>query len=95
MKTPVILSKDYTVYLEYFDTMSFIHCDCLCWNKAVKKALLIDFDKLVQIHRSPIYALHEINDKKHLKFLELFGFVFSNLPIGLDNTVHHLYKRGS
>tara|TARA_R110000737_G_scaffold348495_1_gene382422 strand:- start:176 stop:463 length:288 start_codon:yes stop_codon:yes gene_type:complete len=95
MKTPVIQSDDYTVYLEYSFDLSFIHCDCYRWNKTVKAALLADFNKLIQIHRKPIFAIHEIGDKKHYKFIEMFGFTFQNEIKGLDNIMRHLYTRGS
>ena len=95
MKTPVIYADNYTVYLEYFADLSFIHCDCRRWNKTVKTALLADLDKLFKIHRQPVYAVHELEDHKHLKFLNLVGFTFHNQIIGLDNIMRHLYIRGS
>lgn len=93
MKTPVIQSDNYIVYLEYFADLSFIHCDCYYWNKTVKAALLADLDKLFEIHRKPIYALCNIENKKLLKFLGLVGFTFHNEIIGLDNIMRHLYIR--
>ncbi len=95
MKTPVIYGDGYIVYLEYHADLSFIHCDCHRWNKAVKAALSADFDKLLQIHRKPLLAIHDIEDKKHLKFLQMFGFTFHNEIRGLDNIMRHLYTRGS
>ena len=95
MKTPVIQSDDYIVYLEYYSNLSFIHCDCYRWNKTVKAALLADLDKLFEIHRKPMLAIHEIGDKKHLKFLRMVGFTFHNKIKGLDNIMRHLYTRGS
>ena len=94
MKTPVIVSTNYIVYLEEHAGASFIHCDCFGWTKAIKKALTEDFDKLLQIHRKPIFAVHEIGDEKHLKFIEMMGFTFFNTFIGTDNIMRHFYSRG-
>jgi hypothetical protein len=95
MKTPVIYGDDYVVYLEYHADLSFIHCDCHRWNKAVKVALLADLEGLVKIHRRPLLAIHEIEDKKHLKFLTMVGFTYHSELKGLDNIMRHLYTRGS
>lgn len=95
MKTPVIFSKDYIVYLEEHAGASFIHCDCFGWTKTIKKSLLEDLSLLFTIHRKPVYAVHEIGDDKHLKFLLMMGFTFYNTFIGIDNIMRHFYTRGS
>lgn len=95
MKTPVITSDDYVVYLENYQGMSIIHCDCYRWSKQIKQALQKDFNCLFNIHRKPIYAIHEMNDEKHLKFLKLFGFIFNNNFIGSDNKQRQLFVRNS
>lgn len=94
MKTPVIVSPSYIVYLEEHAGASFIHCDCFGWTKAIKKALTEDLNKLFQIHRKPVFAVHEIGDEKHLKFLSIVGFTFFNTFIGTDNIMRHFYSRG-
>jgi hypothetical protein len=94
MKTPVIWSDNYIVYLEEHAGVSFIHCDCLKWNKSIKHQLKADFEKLLQIHRKPIFAIHEIGDEKHLKFLSMMGFSFNSEVLGLDNKMRHFYTRG-
>jgi hypothetical protein len=94
MKTPVIVSSDYIVYLEAHAGLSFIHCDCFGWTKAIKKALTEDLNNLFQIHRKPVFAVHEIGDEKHLKFLSIVGFTFFNTFIGTDNIMRHFYSRG-
>lgn len=93
MKTPVIVSPSYIVYLEEHVGASFIHCDCFGWTKAIKKALTEDFDKLLQIHRKPIFAVHELGDNKHLKFIEMMGFVFYKDFVGTDTKMRQLYAR--
>jgi hypothetical protein len=93
MKTPVIYSDDYIVYIEHYQGESVIHCDCFGWSKRVKQSLLEDLDKLFQIHRKPVYAIHEIEDSKHLKFLHLTGFEYHSSFVGVDNIHRQLFVR--
>ena len=93
MKTPVIYTLHYTIYLESYMNNSFIHCDCYKWNKSIKRTMLQDVNTLVQIHGKPLLAIHEINDKKHLKFLELLGFTYHSNFEGMDNTMRQLYVK--
>lgn len=93
MKTPVIISKDYIVYFEFSFNMTFIHCDCFKWSKEVKLALQNDFDKLMTLHRSPVYAIHEIGDSKHNKFLGLFNFEYYTDFKGDDGITRQLFVR--
>jgi len=93
MKTPVITSNDYIVYFEYAFNMTFIHCDCYRWSKSVKKQLKADFDKLVDIHRQSIFAIHELNDNKHLKFIDMMDFKYHSDFIGADGQTRQLFVR--
>ncbi len=94
MKTPVVFHNDYVVYLEFFDGNTFIHCDCYKWNKKVKNSLQQDVDSLVKLHRKPIIAIHEIEDKKHRKFLDIMKFTYhSDIPC-TDGKVRQLFTRG-
>lgn len=93
MKTPVIVAKEYIVYLEFSFNMTFIHCDCFGWSKEIKQSLTADFEKLLQIHRLPIFAIHEIHDNKHLKFLKIMGFVYYNSFVGADGQERQLFVR--
>jgi len=47
----------------------------------------------VQIHRKPLLAIHEIGDKKHLKFLSLMGFTYHSNFEGMDNIMRQLYVK--
>ena len=94
MKTPVINTDDYTVYFEYTYNNTFIHCDCYRWSKMVKLQLKSDIDKLVELHRKPIYAVHDIGDKKHLKFLKMLGFEYQfDFPMD-SGEMKQLFVRG-
>lgn len=93
MKTPVINTDDYTVYLENYSNNTFIHCDCYRWTKTVKQQLKTDFDKLVDIHGKPIFAIHELNDSKHLRFLDMMDFKYHGEFIGDDKQTRQLFVR--
>lgn len=93
MKIPVIKTKDYTVYLEEDHGSLFIHCDCFKWNKTVKRQLKEDVDKLSKNSIKPIYAIHEVDDRKHLKFISMMGFKYHMDFIGLDNKMRQLFVR--
>ena len=93
MKVPVVTSDDYILYFELYETYTFIHCDCFRWSKMVKKHLEKDLDLLASIHRKDIYAIHETNDKKHLKFIEMLKFVFVKDIISFDNIERQLFVR--
>lgn len=95
MKTPVIIYKDYTVFLEHYKGLNIIHCDCYRWSKEVKQNLITDFNKLLDIHRKPLYAIHEIEDSKHLKFLNMMGFIWHNDFVGSDNKQRQLFVRNN
>lgn len=93
LKVPVVTCKDYIIYFENYEGYTFVHCDCFGWSKTIKNSLKEDWEQLVKLHRRDIYALHEIDDNKHLKFLNLFGFTY-HMPIeALDGTEKHFYVR--
>ena len=93
MKTPVIFHDDYVVFLEIDFGFTFIHCDCIKWTKSVKQDLLIDLKKLFEIHRSEIYAVHEIGDVKHEKFLGIVGFEYLKDFVGSDEKLRQIFVR--
>lgn len=93
MKTPVIRRKDYTVYFENHEGNTFIHCDCHRWNKTVKQNLIKDFDVLCSLQEVSIYALHDIGDSKHLKFLTMFGFEWLCDVTCIDDVVRQIFER--
>ena len=92
-KQPVITKKDYIVYLEFAFKMTFIHCDCFRWNKTVKTNLLKDLEKLASLRTEPLFAIHEIDDKKHLKFITMMGFKHFMDFTGADNKMRQLFVR--
>jgi hypothetical protein len=76
LKVPVVRRSVYTLYLEQATPRhTFIHCDVHGrWTPEVKRRLAADFETLKGLHGGPFYALHEPGDRKHTKFLAMFGF---------------------
>ena len=76
LKVPVVRRSVYTLYLEQATPAhTFIHCDVHGrWSPRIKRELARDWDALKQLHGGPLYALHEPGDRKHAKFLNMFGF---------------------
>lgn len=93
MRTPVVVKDDYTVWyeavviesLELPVTKIFIHCEVYRWTPTVKKALKKDFRLLRSLTVMPIFAMHNYGDRKHFKFLDMFGFQY--LADGPDNKI--------
>jgi hypothetical protein len=73
-KVPVY--RDNEILLRYEEHIygTFIHCDITSWSKTVRERLSTVWGVLSGFHGGPIYALHDIHDRKHEKFLNLFGF---------------------
>ena len=90
MKVPVAVCDDYTLFFEDDEGFCFIHCDCVRWTNTVRKQMLID---LTGVQKQDLYAVHEIGDKKHEKFLALFDFKFFQNFVGLDGQNRQIYVR--
>ena len=73
MKTPVVIRKDYVMYLEYFDNLLWFHTDVFKWTSKVKKRFLDDMKTVVGLIEMPLFSLIEANNKKLMKFAELIG----------------------
>lgn len=93
MKQPVISNDDYVIYLEFAFKSTFIHCACFKWNKSIKKRMMQDLNKLCALRTEPIFAIHEINDTKHLKFITMMGFKHFMDFTGADDKMRQLFVR--
>ncbi|WP_375292307.1 hypothetical protein [Sphingomonas melonis] len=88
LKVPVVCRPVYTLYLEQATPAhTFIHCDIHGrWSPRIKRELIADWIALKNLHGGPLYALHAPADRKHLKFLHLFGF--RRVSSFIDRTGH-------
>jgi hypothetical protein len=73
-KVPVYRDNDILLRYEEHVQGTFIHCDVKQWNPQVKRKLSEVWGVLSSFHGGPVYALHDSFDRKHEKFLKLFGF---------------------
>lgn len=74
LKVPVCKTEHYVIRFEEHLKGTFVHCDVFQWNKTIKENLQKSWDSVTSSHGGPIYALHDSHDRKHEKFLKLFGF---------------------
>lgn len=93
MKTPVVVKNDYVVYFEDDCGFTFIHCDCMRWSKSVRKELKVDLDCLFKSYNKDVYAIHEIDDAKHEKFVGIFGFDYLKDFVGMDGKARQMFVR--
>jgi hypothetical protein len=54
---------------------------------------LSDLKKLFEIHRNDVYAIHEIDDVKHKKFLGIVGFEYLKDFVGSDAKLRQIFIR--
>ena len=75
-KVPVVEDKAFTLYLEEYEQLLFIHCDVYKWLKSTRKKMEDRFRFLVKKYNRPIFAAQIDNDNKHRKFLDMYGFKY-------------------
>lgn len=92
-RVPVIVKPEYEVLFQRYDGLTWIHCNVKKWSPTIRRQLSQDFESLVYLHDDPIFAIHEIGDTKHEKFLALFKFTFLRSIVGTDNVERHVYIR--
>ena len=93
-KVPVVIRKEYIIYLERVEDSVFIHCDVFKWNKTTKKNLHDSLDTIMKLQGREIFALHIIGDDKHKKFLRMYGFKFlDTIRAGVNNELQHLFVK--
>jgi hypothetical protein len=74
LKIPVCKRESFRILFEETTEGTFVHCDVTKYNASVKRELKNCWDAVARLHGGPIYALHDFTDRKHEKFLKLFGF---------------------
>ena len=91
MKVPVIEAENFTAYYDFHGNHTFLHCDVFKYNRSVRKELQQGLKLLVNIRQSPLFAIHEQNDSKHLKFITMLGFEYLTTTVCRDNTARDIY----
>jgi hypothetical protein len=75
LKTPVVIRKDYVIYLELFDNLLWFHTDVFKWSAEIKKRYRLDLAKLEDLVDMPLLAVVDVTNNKLTKFAESFGWV--------------------
>lgn len=74
LKVPVCRRENFEILFEQHVSGTFVHCNVKKYNSTVKRELQDCWRQVTELHGGPIYALHDLPDHKHRKFLCLFGF---------------------
>lgn len=86
---PILVDKDFTVYVDYASFGIIAHLDYHRWNKEVYKTSIPKIKEVAKKQKLPVYAeIYDVNDTKHIKFISRCGFVKS--PLVTDEG-HELY----
>ena len=94
MRARVIERSNYTVWFDQHNDYTFLHCNVYRYNKTVKKELQNYLQFLLRIRQSPLYALSERGDTKHVKFLTMLGFLYLETKVCLDEKTRDIYVIG-
>tara|TARA_R110000822_G_scaffold124969_1_gene259449 strand:+ start:494 stop:790 length:297 start_codon:yes stop_codon:yes gene_type:complete len=94
-KIPAIGDDSFTLYLEAYKGLLYIHCDVHKWAKSTKKKMEVALDYLLEKYQQPIYAPHTDNDSKQRKFLDMYEFKYFGKVKDFDGDSRIVYvKRG-
>lgn len=93
MRARVIERDNYTVWFDQYEDQTFLHCEVYRYNKTVKFELINYLKFLLRIRQSPLYAIHERDDPKHLKFLTMLGFKYLETRVTATNKVIEIYHK--
>lgn len=91
MKTPVIVSKDYTVYTEQVDTYVFIHMDVHRWSKDIKNCFMKDWNTWANQQVTDLLAMPFIDNIKMEKWVKMCGFNLLENHLCTDGVTRKLY----
>tara|TARA_R110000764_G_scaffold53302_1_gene116067 strand:+ start:147 stop:461 length:315 start_codon:yes stop_codon:yes gene_type:complete len=93
-KIPVVDTDRFEAYIEWYDGKVFGHVDVLKWDKTTKKEIHTALNILVNTYKA-IYALHDIDDNKHRKFLEMYKFKYFSTEHCLDGLYRQVWIKES
>jgi len=92
MKIPIVIKPEYTLYLEYWDTVYWFHTDVNVWNGRVKRMMLEDLRKIRELVTIPLRALAASENLKLIKFGECLGWEFELTTTLKDGSKAVIYK---
>lgn len=94
LRVPIVQRPEYTIRFERVQPGHTIgHIDIhVPWTKEVLKKLQADWLVVKDLQGGPIRAMHTPGDRKHLKFLTLFGFRFVASYTDIHDQVREIYS---
>jgi hypothetical protein len=93
-KVPAIGDDSYTLYLEAYKGLLYVHCDIHKWVKSTAKKVEVGLDYLLDSYKQPLYAPHDDTIKQR-KFLDMCGFKYFGKVKDFDGDSRTVYvKRG-
>ena len=93
IKIPVVNRLEYTIYLEYFNNIYWLHTDVYKWSGQIKKSYLQKLDQLQKLLDENIYSLIEVENTKLSKFAKVIGFKYFKDLEGNDGNLYKIYTR--
>lgn len=95
-KVPVVHNESFTIYLEAYKGLLYIHCDVYKWSKSTRKKMEVALEYLLAKYQQPLYAPHDDdNDLKHRKFLDMYGFKYFGIVKDIDDDSRTVYVKGA
>ena len=92
MKTPVVVRKQYVMYLEFFNDYLWFHTDIHKWTSKIKREFIEDLKTLQSLLPIPIIALVKDNDTKLAKFGTTLGWTKGNTIMLNNGSTAHIYS---
>lgn len=83
-KVPVVVRKDYVIYLELFNKDLWFHTDIYKWTPQVKRNFTKDGTALLELVGVQVNALVTEDNKKLEKFIKTFNW-FYKCQVGLKD----------
>lgn len=90
-KVPVVLRKDYVIYLELFQNNLWFHTDIHRWTPQVKRDFSKSVDCLLELVGVDVVALIREDNKKLEKFAKTFQWTHKGQINLLDGTKASIY----
>ena len=90
-KVPVVLRKDYVIYLELFQNNLWFHTDIYRWTPQVKRDFSKSVDCLLELVGVDVVALIREDNKKLEKFAKTFQWTHKGQINLLDGTRAAVY----
>jgi len=90
-KVPVVIRKDYVIYLELFHDNLWFHTDIHRWTPQVKRDFSKSVDDLLELVGVDVVALIRKDNPKLEKFAKTFQWTYKGQINLIDGTQANVY----